>query len=258
MSQLTAGGHRLDYQWLGPQPTEAPTIVFLHEGLGCVEMWRDFPQRVADATGYGVLIYSRAGYGRSEKVELPRSVRFMHDEGLITLPEVLQELDIKNAILFGHSDGGSISLINAGGVNTGIVRALVLEAPHVFVEDFGLKSIRAAATEYEKGDLRRKLERYHGNNVECAFRGWNDVWLNPDFRNWNIEEYLPQISVPVLVIQGENDQYGTWSQVDAIENSCTGEVRSVKLSDCGHSPHRDQPERTLDATVAFLKRFQLG
>jgi pimeloyl-ACP methyl ester carboxylesterase len=258
MPQLTAGGHRIDYEWLGPRPADAPTIVFLHEGLGCVEMWRDFPQRVVDETGCGALIYSRAGYGHSDKIELPRPVRFMHDEALIVLPDILQELQFDDAILLGHSDGGSISLINAGGVNPSTVRALVLEAPHVFVEEFGLKSIRAAAIEYEKGDLRKKLERYHGNNVDSAFWGWNKVWLNPEFRDWNIEEYLPGISVPVLVIQGENDQYGTWSQVDAIEKGCTGEVQSVKLSDCGHSPHRDQPERALDAIVAFLKRCELG
>lgn len=252
MPYLNAGGYQLEYQWLGPQPADAPTIVFLHEGLGCVEMWRDFPERLAEATACGALVYSRAGHGKSDPVDLPRSVSFMHDEALITLPEVLEALNVRNHILFGHSDGGSIALIHAGSGNAGRVRGLVLEAPHVFVEEFGLESIRAASNNYENGDLKRKLERYHGVNVDCAFRGWNEVWLNPEFRNWNIEEYLPPVSVPVLVLQGEDDQYGTWRQVEAIEKECSAYVRSVLLPNCGHDPHRDQTERTLDAMIAFL------
>ncbi len=251
---MKANGYQLEYRWFGPQPREASTIVFLHEGLGCVELWRDFPERVSQATGCGVLVYSRAGYGQSDPIQLPRPIRFMHDEALITLPQVLDQLDIQDPILFGHSDGGSIALIHAGSEHGKHVRALVLEAPHVFVEDYGLKSIRAAGENYRSGSLRTKLARYHVSNVDCAFWGWNDVWLNPAFRTWNIEEYLPRIESPVLVIQGEDDEYGTSRQLDAVVKACGGYVRTVVLPQCGHSPHRDRPQATLEATKSFLNR----
>lgn len=249
---IHAGGHQLEYQWLGPSPAESTTIIFLHEGLGCVELWRDFPRQLVERTGLGALVYSRAGYGNSDPVTQPRLTRFMHEEALVVLPQLIDQFHIRDAILFGHSDGGSISLIYAGAVKHR-VRALVLEAPHVFVEEFGLRSIRRAAVEYADGDLRRKLQRYHDKNVDCAFRGWNDVWLSPDFVHWNIEEYLPQIKAPVLVLQGDEDQYGTWRQVEAIVKGCSGPVQTTLVSNCGHSPHREQPQLTLDHTVAFLK-----
>jgi pimeloyl-ACP methyl ester carboxylesterase len=176
----------------------------------------------------------------------------MHDEAIVVLPQIIEQLQIRDAVLFGHSDGGSISLIYAGAVKRKI-RALVLEAPHVFVEEFGLRSIRKAHADYEQTDLRAKLQRYHGNNVDCAFRGWNDVWLSPDFLNWNIEEFLPHIEVPILVMQGDEDQYGTWQQVERIKKACSGSVETVLLDNCGHSPHREQQQVTLDLTVAFLK-----
>lgn len=255
MPYLRAGNHQLEYVWHGPPPDQAPTIVFLHEGLGCVQMWRDFPARVAEATGCGALVYSRAGYGNSDPVALPRSVRFMHEEGLTTLPQALDAMEVCEAILVGHSDGGSIALIHAGGSErAGRVRALVLEAPHVFVEDIGIESIRRIAESCESGSLRHSLERYHGANVDGAFWGWNEVWLDPAFRSWNIEEYLPHVRVPVLVIQGEDDQYGTLGQVKAIEHGCpSGSVRSVMLAECGHSPHRDQPHLTLEIITSFLR-----
>jgi pimeloyl-ACP methyl ester carboxylesterase len=250
---LKVGNQRLEYDWFGPSSRDAATLVFLHEGLGCVATWRDFPRRLGEATGCGALVYSRAGYGNSDPVKLPRSVRFMHDEALMVLPEVLEVLDVRDAILFGHSDGGSIALIHAGGGNAKRVRGLILEAPHVFVEDFGLASIRAIASDYENGTLKANLERYHGSNVDCAFRGWNEMWLNPEFRSWNIQTFLPLIKVPVLVIQGKNDQYGTFHQVEAIEKGCSGPVHTVLLEQCGHSPHRDQPQRTLASAISFLK-----
>jgi len=250
---LVAGGHRLEYNWYGPPPDKAPTIVFLHEGLGCVAMWRDFPERVAEATGFGALVYSRVGYGKSDPVDLPRPVTFMHDEALIVLPEILEILRIREAILFGHSDGGSIALIHAGSGKATKVRSLILEAPHVFVEAIGIESIQSAKENYEKGSLKANLRRYHDSNVECAFRGWNDVWLNPDFRSWNIESFLPEIKVPVLVLQGEADQYGTWRQVEAIKAACGGVVETIRLPACGHSPHRDQFGLVLENTIAFLK-----
>ncbi len=257
MPYLTAGGHQLEYVWHGPPPETAPTIVFLHEGLGCVEMWRDFPERVAGATGFGALVYSRAGYGRSDAIELPRRVRFMHDEALITLPQVLEALNVREAILLGHSDGASIALIHAGSGKADRMRALVLEAPHVFVEDLGIASIEEAAANYDHGNLKSRLERYHGSNVDCAFRGWNDVWLNSEFRSWNIEGYLLRIGVPVLVVQGQDDQYGTWRQVEAIERSCVGNVQTLLMPKCGHSPHREQPNVTLDACASFINGLRL-
>jgi pimeloyl-ACP methyl ester carboxylesterase len=254
MKYVTVGDKQLEYMWLGPPPNEAPTLVFLHEGLGSLAMWRGFPQRLVEQLGFGALVYSRAGYGNSEEIELPRTVRFMHDEALITLPHILDEFAISQAILVGHSDGGSIALINAGGAGDHRVRGLILMAPHVFVEETGLQSIRSIAAAYRHEDqkLKQRLGRYHEQNVDQTFWGWNDVWLDPEFRSWNIEAYLPQIRVPVLVIQGENDEYGTLAQVRAIEQGCQGPVQSVILPDCGHSPHVDQPELTLAAMSRFL------
>lgn len=255
MSTLVrVAGHQLEYKWIGRGPDEAPTIVFLHEGLGCVEMWRDFPEQVVEATGCGALVYSRAGYGKSDPIILPRRVEFMHDEALTVLPQILKEFHINEAILFGHSDGGSIALILAGSDIANNIVGLVLEAPHVFVEPISIESIMMAKQNYEHGSLRASLQKYHGDNVESAFRGWNDVWLNPEFRTWNIESYLPGIKVPSLVIQGEQDQYGTMRQVRAIEDSSSGLVETLVLSDCGHSPHRDQPDAVLDAVSKFIRK----
>jgi pimeloyl-ACP methyl ester carboxylesterase len=277
---LKIGDLKLEYDWHGPGPDEKPTLVFLHEGLGCVAMWRDFPERVARATGLGAFVYSRAGYGNSSRVELPRSVGFMHDEALTTLPRVLEAMKIRNAILVGHSDGGSIALIGAGGLHPSsgentkalenadvanlnlhpsrtVVHALVLEAPHVFVEEFGLESIRKIADDYVAKGLRSRLARYHGDNVDETFWGWNNVWLDPEFRSWNIEEYLNRIHVPVLLIQGEDDQYGTGAHINAIQRSCKS-VRTLMLKDCGHSPHLDQADRTLEAIQAFVKELDFA
>ena len=253
--RLHVGGHQLEYVWLGPAPDQAPTIVFLHEGLGSVSMWRDFPQQVVEATGYGALVYSRAGYGNSDSINLPRQVSFMHDEALKVLPEVIEKLNLRDVLLFGHSDGGSIALIYAGSGKATKVRALILEAPHVFVEDLSIESIQLAKDNYENGSLRAGLARYHDDNVDCAFRGWNDIWLAPEFRAWNIESYLPNIQVPALIIQGEEDQYGTHRQVEAIENQCSGIVKTVGLANCGHSPHRDQTQLVLDSVTGFLNEI---
>jgi pimeloyl-ACP methyl ester carboxylesterase len=263
----------LEYVWHGPAPEEAPTLVLLHEGLGCVEMWRDFPERLSAQTGCGALVYSRAGYGKSDPVEGPWSVRFMHEEALAVLPKVLDAFAVREAILVGHSDGGSIGIIHAGGVRDPRVLGLILEAPHVLVEEVGLKSIREIAELYREGgagrmpanrpqdagapvgapSFKQRLARYHGAQVDKIFWGWNEVWLNPAFRSWNIEEYLPGIKVPVLLIQGEDDQYGTREQLRRIEAGCQGSVRTVMLEACGHSPHLDQPERALDVMKEFVE-----
>ncbi len=250
---MIAGGHRLEHAWHGPRPDDAPTLVFLHEGLGCVATWRDVPRAIAEATGCGALVYSRWGYGASDAVTPPRPLRYMHDEAKVTLPDVLDACGVRDAILIGHSDGASIALIHAGSGASDRVRALVLLAPHVFCEEISVRSIAAAADAYRTGDLRARLARYHAD-VDGAFWGWNRAWLDPEFRAWNIEEYLPRVRVPSLVIQGEDDEYGTLAHVDAIERGSGASVERVVLAACGHAPQRDQPVKTLDAIVDFIRR----
>jgi pimeloyl-ACP methyl ester carboxylesterase len=228
------------------------TIVMLHEGLGSVAMWKDFPERVAKATGCSVLVYSRYGHGKSGRLAEKRAVDFMHHEAKVVLPEILAEHQIQDPILLGHSDGASIALIFAG-TWPGRVRGLILEAPHVFVEEFGLRSTVAIRTLYESSDLRERLSRYH-DHADEMFRGWNDVWLDPQFRSWNIEEYLAAITCPTLVIQGEDDQYGTVAHVEAIQRRVAG-AQTLILPRCGHSPHRDQPELILEAIAKFVARL---
>ena len=237
----------------------APTLVFLHEGLGSATQWRDFPTRIGDAAGLAAIAYSRVGYGGSAPGASCRGrSTYMQDEAKDFLPRLLDALHIDSAILVGHSDGGSIALVHAAldaRSKRGRMRGVVLEAPHVFVEDVSVASIAKAREAYQAGDLREKLAKYHGTNVDGAFRGWNDAWLDPGFRSWNIEEYLPSIEAPVLVIQGEDDPYGTRAQVDAIARQVGGPVEeTVMLPKCGHAPHRDQPEVTLTAMSAFVHR----
>lgn len=251
-------GVSLEYRWLGPGPDEAPTLVFLHEGLGCVELWKDFPERAAEATGCGALVYSRAGYGKSDPCMLPRPLSFMHTEGLVTLPRVLDAAGIRRAVLVGHSDGASIALINAGGLRDERIMGLVLMAPHVLVEPITVESIRAAGEDFEKTDLRRRLSRYHGDNVDCAFRGWNDAWLHPLFTSWNLEIFLPGIEVPVLLIQGEEDNYGTALQLETIGRGLPSSPQIRMMPQCGHSPFRDQPEMTLEAITGFVAGLGAG
>jgi pimeloyl-ACP methyl ester carboxylesterase len=243
---LTVRGKKIEAQQIG-RPS-GPVLVFLHEGLGSLGLWRDFPQQVADATGLPAFAYSRAGYGASDPPPMPRPVTYMHDEADL-LPEILAAAQISDPVLVGHSDGASISIIYAG--RGGKARALILEAPHVFTEEMGLQSIARAREAYERGDLRARLAKYH-QDVDAAFWGWNRPWLDPEFRRWNLTEFLPRIEAPVLVIQGEQDEYGTRRQVDAIAQGAT-DVEAVMLSDCGHSPHRDQPDATLRTIAAFLR-----
>jgi pimeloyl-ACP methyl ester carboxylesterase len=245
---------RLEYAWLGPKPSEAPTLVFLHEGLGCLTSWHDVPAELVERTGCGALVYSRAGYGRSDPVPVPRPVRFMHDEAIV-LGQVLRETGVRDAIPVGHSDGASIALIYAAGSPAVPVRGLVLEAPHVFVEPHGLASIAQMAVRYRTTDLRRRMEKHHGSNVDVAFWGWSEVWLHPEFRAWNIEELLPAIRAPILILQCEEDEYGTWAQVEAIQRRASGPVEAHRLSQCGHAPHRDHPELALATIAHFVRRL---
>jgi len=251
MPFLTAAGHRLEYELIHPHATTAPWIVFLHEGLGSIAMWRDFPLRLCSATGCRGLVYSRYGYGNSDALTAPRGVGFMHVEARHALPELLDQLHIDAPILFGHSDGGSIALLHAG-LTLRPVTALIVMAPHVLVEDVSIRSIEAAKVAYETTDLREKLRRYHAN-PDSAFRGWNDIWLHPGFRAWNIEADLAGIRAPVLAIQGEDDEYGTMAQIERIvHGAVNADVELLKLADCRHSPHRDQPDAVIDAVAKFL------
>jgi pimeloyl-ACP methyl ester carboxylesterase len=249
---LEAGRHRLEYRWVRPAAARAerPALVFLHEGLGSTGLWKTFPDQVAEAAGCPALVFSRYGYGKSDRLGAPRTVDYMHREALDTLPEVLRQLGIGNPILIGHSDGASIALIHAG-AQRWPVRGLVAMAPHVFVEDVTVSSIAQAKVTFDTTDLARKLSRYHDDPVS-TFQGWNDIWLHADFRHWNIEQYLPGIACPVLLIQGEDDQYGTLAQIDAIARQVRGPVRRLILRDCAHSPHVDQKEATLEAIRGFV------
>jgi pimeloyl-ACP methyl ester carboxylesterase len=255
LSSVTIRGRRLEVRRIAGAGAGAPTLVFLHEGLGSISMWRDFPARAAQASGCPALVYSRAGYGNSDAVRAPRAVRYMHDEALETLPRLLEELGVREPVLVGHSDGASIALIYAGALDR--VKGLVVMAPHVFVEDVGVASIARAKAAFETTDLRERLARHHAD-PEAAFRGWNDVWLHPDFRAWNIEEYLSGIDCPVLAIQGFDDEYGTMAQIDAVARQVSGPVELLRLDRCGHSPHRDQPAAVLEAMTRFLARLGDG
>jgi pimeloyl-ACP methyl ester carboxylesterase len=258
--KVIIGEGELEYAWHGPSVAEASaggeaSLVLLHEGLGCVAMWRDFPEELSRAVGCGVLAYSRRGYGSSSHAKLPRPLTYMHEEAQATLPRVLDAFGIRRAILVGHSDGASIALIHAGSADSsGRVTGLALLAPHVFCEPLSVKSIAAAREAYLHGDLRERLARYHGENVDCAFWGWNDVWLDPRFVRWNIEEFLPAVRVPVVALQSREDPYGTFAQLDAIAKGCAGHVSRVELFACGHSPHRDKPRETIDAIAALVRR----
>jgi pimeloyl-ACP methyl ester carboxylesterase len=227
---------------------EGPALVFLHEGLGSVALWRDFPARLAAATGRRALVYSRAGHGQSDVPAQDRTPRFMHDEALDVLPAVLNAAGIQRPVLVGHSDGGSIALIHAA---QHPVSGLVLLAPHVFVEDVTVASIEAARETFATTDLGERMGRYH-RDAERTFRLWNDIWLAPDFRFWNIEDVLRDVTAPALLIQGEHDQYGTLAQIDAIERSVGGPVQRVVL-DARHAPHLEAPEETLAAAAEFLR-----
>jgi pimeloyl-ACP methyl ester carboxylesterase len=254
-SFVTVQGRKLEVQKIPAENRDAPTLVFLHEGLGSVAMWRDFPQKAAAATGCAAVVYSRYGYGQSEVLCGPRKVDYMHVEALEVLPELLDRLGVGELVLVGHSDGGSIALIHAA-ANDGI-KGLVVMAPHVFVEDISVKSIAEAKAAFAETDLAQKLGRYHADAAK-TFRGWNDIWLDPAFRSWNIEEVLPRIHCPVLAIQGFDDEYGTMAQLDAVAKQTGGPVELLRLADCRHSPHRDQPAVVLEAMASFIGRLEGG
>jgi pimeloyl-ACP methyl ester carboxylesterase len=224
-------------------------IVLLHEGLGSIDMWRDFPERLAGATDRDVVVYSRYGHGRSERLREARQAGYMHDEARVGLRGLLAALGIAKPVLFGHSDGASIALIYAAAF-PGEVEALVLEAPHVFVETLTIESIARAKAQASGGDLLAKLARYH-DDPQGTFSGWNDIWLQPEFAAWDITALLPAVAQPVLTIQGRNDEYGSEKQLDAIAAG-VADSTAILLDECGHSPHRDHPDAVLEGVRAFL------
>ncbi len=251
-SAVSVNGVSLEYRLIAGDPVK-PTLVLLHEGLGCVALWRDFPDRLAAATRNPVFAYSRAGYGGSDAIELPRPLEYMSVEATEVLPHVLARTNITEFILIGHSDGASIALVYGGNFNVRGLRSIVVMAPHIFAEQYGIDSIAAIAESYADGDLRRRLEKYHGANVDCAFRGWCDSWLNPDFMQWTIEHELGGIDVPILQIQGRDDEYGTAEQLTRIESGVVAKVETLVLDGCGHAPHLECPDETLAAIAAFCR-----
>jgi pimeloyl-ACP methyl ester carboxylesterase len=251
---LRIGSAELEYRMIGPLPYEAPTLMMLHEGLGSVGQWSDFPDRLATATNTGVFVYSRAGYGQSSPIPLPRPLTYMHDEALDVLPKLLDAIGFRRGMLIGHSDGASIATIYVGGVQDHRIRGVSLIAPHFVVEDVSIASIAAAKQAYESTDLRDKLARWHGH-VDVAFRGWNEAWLDPQFRKWDISESLAYIRVPVQIVQGEADRYGTMRQIEIAQEECYCPVDVTLLSGIGHAPHREAPNRTLIAVSDFVNRI---
>ncbi len=251
MPQVQAAGRSLAYEWVGREANGKPVLVFLHEGLGSIRQWRDFPAKLAAATGCRALVYDRYGYGQSDVLtEKRRSVRFMHEEALNALPEMLAALKAENPILVGHSDGASIALIYAGAGHD--ARGVVAMAPHVFIEPICISSIREATQTFETTDFAEKLGRYH-RDARKTFYGWADVWLDPQFGGWDIrDDYLPGVRCPVLAIQGFDDEYGTMAQLDEIKARVGGPCELLKLEKCGHAPFRDQPERTIEAAARLV------
>jgi len=254
--RIAPAGRRLDIEtaWVGAVHSAAAPLVFLHEGLGSVAMWKDFPARLCERLGRRGLVYSRFAYGRST----PRPagerfpVGFMEREAREVLPALLDALGIERALLFGHSDGGSIALLAAAAL-PGRIDAVVAVAPHCFVEPISVESIAAARRAYLEDDLRERLAKYH-DDVDSAFWGWNDVWLDPAFRDWNIEAELGAIRCPVLAVQGIDDEYGTLAQIRGIAARAGGSCELLEIPECGHSPHRDQPDRVIVATASFITK----
>jgi len=247
---LTIGNSNLEYRMIGPAPADAPTIVMLHEGLGSAGLWGDFPEKLQAATGAGIFAYSRAGYGASTPVKLPRAVDYMHTEALDVLPKLLDQIGFRRGLLLGHSDGASIAAIYTGAHQDHRVEGVVMIAPHFIVEDISVTSIAKIKTAYETTELKAKLARWHGD-VDNAFYGWNGAWLDPAFRNWDISEYLAYIRVPVAILQGVDDEYGTMRQIEIAREECYCPVDVTVIPGAGHQPHREAPGATLDAVQEF-------
>ncbi len=257
---VTIDAGQIEYRLVVPEQTAEPatTITLLHEGLGCVALWRDFPEKLAQTFKLPVLAYSRFGYGGSDAATLPRPLSYMHDEAKLHLSPLLDALGITRTVLFGHSDGASIAAIYAGEVADPRVSAIVLESPHFFCEDISINSISNARTQWQTGMLRQQLARYHGDNVDCAFLGWNDAWLSPAFRQWNIEQSLARVSVPILGIQRSEDPYGSRRQLEVIRDHDAARREIHFFEGTGHAPHQEVPDQTLSVLSGFFRRFELA
>jgi pimeloyl-ACP methyl ester carboxylesterase len=243
-------GHWLEAARIDARDPALPTIVMLHEGLGSVAHWKDFPRFLAEATGAGVFLYSRYGHGRSDALQEPRTVSYMHHESYVVLPEILRQAKIERPVVLGQSDGASIAILYAG-MFPDSPAGLILEAPHVFVEDITIASITQAREIYQTTDLHERLAPYHAD-VDSTFWGWNNIWLDLSFRDWNIESCLESIQCPVLVVQGAQDEYGTIKQVEAIQRRIPG-ASAIVLDHCKHAPHREQRQATVEAITRFLR-----
>jgi len=251
---LGIGDAQLEYRMIGPAPDAAATLVLLHEGLGSAKLWGEFPDRLAAATGCGVFVYSRAGYGASSRVALPRPLDYMQIEALEVLPRVLEAIGFRRGLLVGHSDGASIAAIHAGGIQDHRICGVAMMAPHFVVEEMGLAAIARTAADYGGGALRAKLARWH-QDVDNAFLGWSDAWLDPAFRAWDISDYLAYIRVPITILQGADDQYGTLRQIEIAQDECYCPVEVTIIPGIGHSPHREAADITLRTVAEFAQRI---
>ncbi|MFI1796236.1 alpha/beta fold hydrolase [Streptomyces sp. NPDC020379] len=247
MSTIELSRGPVEYTVLGGDPEAAP-LVLLHEGLGCIAMWRRFPARLAAATGRRALVFSRHGYGTSGPARLPRSPRYMHEEASEVLPELLDRLGMHRPVLVGHSDGASIALLHAAAHP---VEAAVAMAPHLFVEDRTLRGVEAARAAFLSGPLARELAFYH-QDPEAVFHGWSQVWLSPEFRDWDIRPDLAGVTAPVLLVQGDRDRYGTTAHLDAARRALPGPVERLELAGCGHTPHLERTDDVIEAVHTFL------
>ncbi len=251
---LIVNGRKLECRVWGGSPADKPTIVLLHEGLGSARLWKNFPVRLAEETGYCVFVYSRAGYGSSDPAPLPWSLDYMTREAVEVLPGVLDAIGFKRGVLLGHSDGASIATIYAGSVKDFRVRGLCLISPHFFTEPMGLAAIAQTKAQFDEGNLKESLSKHHAD-AAGVFQGWSGAWLDPAFTSWSIEEAIAYIRVPVLAIQGLDDQYGTLAQIEALKSGCYAPVDTELLEGCKHSPHIEQPARTVAAVGRFLARL---
>jgi len=253
--RISVSGKSLEWGSFGPRPGVDPVIVMLHEGLGCLALWRDFPQRLVEHTGFPVFAYSRAGYGQSDSLDAPWPLDYMEREAIHSLPKILAAINADSCILLGHSDGASIAAVYAGRVNDPGLRGVILMAPHFFTEPMGLAEIAAAREVFETTDMRERMAKYH-RDPEAAFRGWNNAWLHPDFQSWNIEQVIEGFRVPSLAVQGAQDQYGTVRQVEVVKRRSPAPVTLKLLEDCRHSLHLDQLDATLAAIDAFVQPLE--
>ncbi|MCX6235340.1 MAG: alpha/beta hydrolase [Bacteroidetes bacterium] len=256
-STVCVSGHSLSYVFVNERFNNPgkPWLIFLHEGLGCIGKWKDFPEKLSEEVHLPALVYDRYGYGESDPLKEARKPDFLHTEALVVLPEILEKLSIKKpVILIGHSDGGSIALIFAARFPQR-VKALIVEAPHVLVEEVSAKGLQAAILAYQYGDLKERLYKYHGDQTDSMFWGWANIWTHPDNRNWNIEDYLPGTTSPLLFIQGADDEYGSVAQLHAIQKAVKGRLESEIIPGCSHVPHQQAEEFVMERMTDFINNI---